>query len=220
MLQADLRSACRSVAGHYYGDKGVWAYDCFEALNATFFGGTLPWPCILWGLTAHGGCLGQTCSRNARAPVIVLHPSTLKGTGRRPPWGLPRLWLGQAYALDVLLHELMHVSVDYCLGGGSGPTSHNNTAWVAEVNRLAPLLGLHGIEAGMNKVRRVVDPDAALTKTGKPGTRVARGSDGNLPHEVVARFPHAVRMHLDTADAYYQAAGKLPPWSMKLPVTD
>lgn len=38
-------------------------------------------------------------------------------------------WLGWRYALDTLLHECMHVSVAYRLGGSTGPTSHNCDAW-------------------------------------------------------------------------------------------
>jgi hypothetical protein len=113
--------------------------------------------------------------------------------------------LGVRYAFDVLFHELIHVSQCYRLGGGVGPTSHNNTAWIAEVNRLAPALGLGVIRAGLSKTRREPDGSERTPKTGKLVTKVVRASDGDVPHEVVARFPHALRCHLGTADAYYRS---------------
>jgi hypothetical protein len=209
VLQKDtprLRRLTRELAERYYGEKGLWAYDVFERINDTFFGGKLPWPHIVWGLTAHGGCLGLT--RSGPAPVITLHPSLLGGTEKRNPWDVDEDWLGLAFAADVLLHETIHVHARYNLGWcpGQGFTSHNNEVWVAEVNRLLPLLGFEGVTAGLSATRRVIDPNGPPTKTGKPATKVVRSSgDGNLPHGAVARFPHEVRVHLGQADAYYRA---------------
>ena len=55
-----LRDATRLIAQTYYGDRGTRAYDTFEAINSVYFSGELPWPQIIWALTPHGHCLGQT----------------------------------------------------------------------------------------------------------------------------------------------------------------
>lgn len=80
-------------------------------------------------------------------------------------------------------HECIHLSVHYRLGGwkGTGESSHHNPHWVAEVNRIAPLIGLPGLHAGMNKVKRV-------------GGRVKRATDGNIPFAFVAGFPDRIRL--------------------------
>jgi hypothetical protein len=199
----ELAAALRLVARHYDGPRGLWAYDLFDAVNAAYFGGELPQPQIRWAITPHGGCLGLTHWGDT-PPVITLHPSLLGGTEKPNPWGVDPAWLGESYAFDVLLHEAIHVSQHYRLGGGIGPTSHNNTAWIAEVNRLAPLLGFAGVTAGRSTSRRV-PAEGETTRTGKPATRVVRASLGNLPHAAVARFPYGVRRHLGTADAHYRA---------------
>jgi hypothetical protein len=199
--------ACKRIAGFYWARKGLWAYEAFEFINATYFDGKLPWPFIQWGLTPHGHCLGFTQSSDD-PPVITLHPSVLGGTEKEDPWSVPPPWLGACYAFDVLLHETMHVSVAYLLGGwrDKGHTSHNNTAWIAEVNRLAPLLGLHGVQAAMKKPKRLPIP-GLTTKTGKPATKVVRVTDGNVPHGAVATFPYGVRMHLGSAADHYVSGG-------------
>src|SRR5262249_43676373 len=161
-------------------------------------------PHIVWAITAHGGCLGLTHPRIDSPPTITLHPSILGGTQKKNPWGIDPAFLGTCYAFDVLLHESTHVSVAYRLGGwrGKGSTSHNNEVWIAEVNRLMPLLGLNGGTAGRNKTRRVVAPDA---DPNGPKTRVIRASDGTLPHMAVATFPYGARCQLTDSASYYRA---------------
>src|SRR4051812_3269891 len=66
-----LRDATRLIARTYYGDRGTRAYDAFEAINRVYFAGALPWPQIIWALTAHGHCLGLTSAQGA--PIITLH---------------------------------------------------------------------------------------------------------------------------------------------------
>jgi hypothetical protein len=198
----ELINALRLVAMYFDGERGLWAYDMFDAINAAYFESKLPTPKIQWELTAHGHCLGMTHATTR--PIITLHPSILRGTEQPNPWGIPPEWLGIAYAFDVLLHELIHVSQFCLLGGGVGPTSHNNTAWVTEVNRIAPLLGFDGVEAGLSKTKRV-PIEGETTKNGKPRTKVIRVSEGNLPHRVVAGFPHRFRRHFGTADSFYRA---------------
>jgi hypothetical protein len=196
-----LAESLRLVARHFDGPNGVWAYDAFDAIDAAFFAGELPMPKIQWAITPHGRCLGLT--RMTDRPVITLHPSLLGGSEKANPWGVDPAWLGMAYAFDVLLHESIHVA-QHCLhGGGVGPTSHNNTAWIAEVNRIAPLLGMGGVSAGRSRTKRV-PIGGQTTVTGKPATKVVRQSDGNLPHDAIARFPHAVRVLFGNADRYYR----------------
>jgi hypothetical protein len=198
-----LEEACLMVARHYHPKWGEWAYEMYEKINARFFGASLPWPHISWGLTAHGKCLGYT--HTADAPVIVLHRSLWRGTEKSNPWGVSASWLGPAFAFDVLVHEAIHVSVECCQGGwrGKGKTSHNNDAWIAEVNRLAPLLGLHGVEAGRSRIRRV-PIEGPKTPRGKPPTKAARVAGGNVPFGAVATFPYGMRQHLGMADDFYR----------------
>ena len=210
---ASIADACRRVAQHYEGNIGTWAYDAFDYINATFFDGKLPFPLIVWGLTAHGRCLGFTSIRwepedgSRQPPIIMLHPSTLGGSTMEDPWGIPRDILGVAYAFDVLIHECMHVSVDFLLGGYDPEkhTSHNNPHWIAEVNRLAPLLDMHGVHAACSKTKRV-PTDGPPTKRGKQPTKVIRTTEGNVPFEAVARFPYGVRNHLGLLDYYRRDA--------------
>ncbi len=194
---AELAAACRLIARHYEGAKGVWAYEAFDFINADFFGGVLPTPLIRWALTPHGRCLGYT--RVAAAPEIALHPSLLGGTEKPNPWGVDPAELGVAYAFDTLLHECIHVENQCVQGGwhGTGATSHNNPLWIGEVNRLAPLLGLAGVRAGASVVRRP-EMEGEQTKRGKP----ARTTDGTVPFGTVAKFPQGVRRHLGLVGVY------------------
>jgi hypothetical protein len=198
----DLAEACKLIARHYSGPRGEFAYECFEHINVTLFGGELPWPLITWAITAHGRCLGKTWAGGS-APVIVLHPSTLGGTEKTNPWGVDPAILGVCYAYDVLVHECTHVKVECLLGGwrGHGSTSHNNPLWVAEVNRLAPLLGLGNIQAGRSRLKRV-PVDGQVTKTGKPATKVVRASETALPYSCVYTFPYGARKHLGGTGFY------------------
>jgi hypothetical protein len=181
---SELETATRLVEQHFYGELAVFARRAFDDINLRFFGGRLPWTLILWGLTAHGHCLGVTYSNVQKPPIITLHPSLLGGREKESPWGIPARYLGQCYAYEVLLHECMHVSVHYLLGGeGNGESSHNNPAWVAEVNRIAPLLGLTGVNAAITKPMRI-----------KGEAKVKRGTLGNVPLDLLSRFPHSLRV--------------------------
>jgi hypothetical protein len=179
------------IASRYDGPKGVWAYDAFDAINEEYFSGGLPFPKIQWALTAHGRCLGLTKS-SLRPPTITLHPSILGGTEKDNPWGVVPSWLGRAFAHDVLLHEMIHISVNYVVGPGRGSSSHNCDGWIAEVNRLAPLLGL---AATMSR-----------SKTRRIDGKVVRACDERCtPFEVAATFPYGLRDYLGTADEYYRS---------------
>src|SRR5215472_8474984 len=164
-----IQDACRIVAEHYYGDRGLWCYRAFDWINRTLFFDELPPPLIVITLTPHGHCLALTHWALDRPPVIRLHPSLWGGTEKATPWGIDADQLGPRYALDVLIHESTHVSVRYRLGGPTrGDSFHNNPEWMSEVNRIAPLLGLIGINAAMSKVKR-------------DGKKVRRVCEGNIP---------------------------------------
>jgi|SRR5215471_3562678 len=190
-----IEDACHAVAGHYYGERGLWIYRAFHWINRTLFSYELPCPLILIGLTAHGSCLGWNASPllHAKPPTIMLHPSLWGGTEKANPWGYPPHLLGDRFALDILIHECIHVSVSYRLGrlgDQPGETSHNNPDWVAEVNRIAPLLELHRVEAGLSKVVR----EGKITK---------RKSLGNVPFApAVSGFPSGLRLHWNHTDYY------------------
>ena len=204
----EIQDACRLVAETYYGATGVWLCDAFEAINRAYFGDALPYPHLTIEITPHSGCIAWCSSDPERPPRIAIDPTLFGFRELENPWGLPTDWLGSQLAFDALLHECLHVSVNYLLGGAVGPTSHNNPQWVAEVNRLAPLLGFSGILAGRQVPKRVPIP-GETTKRGKAKTKVKKVTEGNIPFPAVAAFPHGLRAHLGTAAEHY-TAGKLP----------
>lgn len=197
--------AARLVAEQCYGRKGIWAHDAFDFINARYFGARLPHPHIVWGLTEYGGCVAWASSvaDRSRQPVITLHPSLLSSDGPKPPWGIPRSWLGEALAFDTLLHECMHVHINTRLGGRDGPTSHNCERWVRQANRLAPMLGFDGIMFGRSKVVRVPIKGGIRGPRGKLPTRVVRVSTGNVPFAIGAGFPQSLRQFLGLAATHY-----------------
>src|SRR4051794_35103110 len=165
----EIERACRLVAETYYGSQGLWLCDAFQAINRAYFGDALPYPHLTIEITPHSGCIAWCSAHDERPPRIAIHP-TLFGFRELPnPWGFPTDWLVKALAFDALVHECLHVSVHYRLGGATGPTSHNNPQWVAEVNRLAPLLGFPGIHAGRQVPKRI-PIEGETTKRGKPRT--------------------------------------------------
>jgi hypothetical protein len=208
----DFRDSCLIVAEQVYGRKGTWAYEAFTFINDAYFAGRIPWPHILWGLTAHGGCVAwaSTARDKSRPPIITLHPSLLRGRERENPWEIPPDWLGASLAFDTLLHECIHVHIDYNLGGHDGRSSHDCKRWVRQVNRLAPLLGFKGVRFGGTKLKRVPIPGAPLTPRGKRPTKVVRINLGNVPFRVAAGFPKSLRCHLGQAHEHY-GNNRLPP---------
>ena len=181
-----------TIAECVYGRKGTWSYEMFQFINENYFAGRLPWPLIIWGLTAHGGCVAwavQTSSDRSRPPIINLHPSLLHPSEIAEPWGIPENWFGPSLVFDSLLHECIHVHVRYNLGGERGRSSHDCTRWVRQVNRIAPLIGFGGLRAGPAKVMRVPDKTRPLSKRGKRPTKVVRVTTGNVPFFAIAGFP-------------------------------
>jgi hypothetical protein len=207
----EIVEALDLVADYYNPRFGLWAYRAFDAINTTFFEGRLPRPLIQWAITGYSRCLGQTAMRDR--PIITLHPSIMvpaAGDPRDPrepkgPWSIDWRWFGPLHAFDVLLHESIHVAQRAIHGDvPRGQSSHNDPSWILEVNRLAPLLDLEGVRAGLNRPRRVPIP-GEFTERGRPRTRVRRVDEGNVPLKDHSRFPHGVREYLGTAEAYYTA---------------
>src|SRR5262249_40522693 len=148
---------------------------------------------------------GFTLCEEGRLPLIVLHPSLVRpspaaGADSRAPWDLEPDCFGLCLAFDALLHECIHLSVRYrldCSIPMSGFESHNNPAWVGEVNRLMPCLGLDVGRAGMSRVVRV--PRETHLSAGvrqRNATEVKRIADGDLPFSAVAGFPHSLRGYM------------------------
>lgn len=189
MRQAELLDNMRQMSRYYYGALGTFFYDAYTFINREYFGGDLPVPLLTVGITSYGACIGWTKANTERHPIIKLHPSTL-APANDGTWGGARHGLPVAY--DVILHELTHVSVEYLVGRGAGDTSHNCDGWISEINRLSPLIGLDGIDAGRTVAQRV-PVDGEFTKTGKPLTRVAKVARGNVSQRLLGRWPHDLR---------------------------
>jgi hypothetical protein len=191
-----LSAAYRLAAEHLYRDLGRFAYAGWDFINPTYFDGRLPETLILWDIIEYGHLWGWCRSPSDGPPIIKLHPSLVKPADpREPPWDIPLAHLGYPFAFDVLLHECIHASVNYLLGGWeklldrrSYWSSHNNPLWVAEVNRIAPMLGYRGDAFTMNLPARVQTGET--TKTGKPVTRTVRQQAGNAP--CFEHFPHSL----------------------------
>jgi hypothetical protein len=164
----------RDAADVFWPRYGAWAYDTWARLNAECFGGRLAPIPILWGLTPHGGTLGY-CSVHA----ITLHPSLVNPRTANPWYCGSKL--GERYAADVLLHEMVHQANHQDGGGrGDGSSSHNCEAWVREVNRISPLIG--------------VDARAQVLRQRRVDGRVVRSPEpGYLTQRQLGSWPHCVR---------------------------
>ncbi len=213
----DFRESCLVVAKQCYGAKGTWAHETYAFINHAYFGGRLPWAHIIWGLTDYGSCIAWASTERdkTRPPIITLHPALLEAQQKPCPWGIPNSHLGSSLVFDTILHECIHVHIDYNLGGTHGRTSHDCDRWVRQVNRLAPLLGFEGIEAGRTKLVRVKDDSLPRTVRGKVATRVVRQCTANVPFKAVCRFPVGLRSHLGQAAEHYGACC-LPQGAPKL----
>jgi hypothetical protein len=194
-----VRAAYRLIARHVYRMAGLgdFAYRAFEYINETFFANGLPEPLILWDITNYGKCLGWTRSPADGPPIIKLHPSLVAPADnpwrRGNPWGILPGCVGHCYAFHVLLHETVHVSVNYLKGGieshpdySSKWTSHANPLWVDEINRITGIMGLD-VTYDMKRYRRV--PTGGVTKNGKPITKVEFSCDGPDPEHFPENLP-------------------------------
>ncbi len=115
---------------------------------------------------------------------ITLHKSLIRPKERA--WNLHPLF-GEHFVSDVLLHEMIHqaqrafYSPDEYIGPNkSSESSHNNPSWVAEVNRIAPMLGLPA-NAAVVKQRRI---------DGKPKWMPPPGC---MSQRQLASWPHSAK---------------------------
>lgn len=197
MNETEKFSILKQAASITFGQYGVWLFDTWKSHNEQYFDNQLQVIPLTFGLLPHGKALGNFTHKNeAGYSLITLHKSLLDPQG--DAWQILPL-LGQRFASDVLLHEMIHQAVyqQYGHDGSSlekffGSSSHNNPAWCDEVNRLAPMLGL-SFKAQVVKRQRVENPD-----TGKKTKLAWQVSDGYLERAELATFPHCV-----TAETYY-----------------
>jgi hypothetical protein len=196
----------REVAVEYWGERGAFVYDGYQWANAMLFQNRIRVPMIQWALTPHGRNLGQIYPFPER-PVVTLHPGIWHRGKLRPrrmhqAWG--GIWAGQLYALDVLIHELLHAYVECILvdDGLVGParprtprwqSCHNNDWWADEVSRLSPKLSLGEVTASRTKRKRT-----------KQGMRTVPCVEGSISMDELAHWPWSLR------DPSYAQTGLLP----------
>jgi protein gp37 len=193
---ADLRSLCAD----YHGEKGDFAYAAFAWLNETVFEDRLPVTLIQWALTSYGHCLGFTQNKKNEnnPPVVTLHPAIWSPAGHGTGWSRT-IPAGRRYALDVVLHELIHVEVNYLMRGRSGKSSHDCIEWCQAITTASQKL--KGTMLELPPFR------AAPTKRYRENGRQARRTpDGCLSMEQIAGWPHSVR-----EPSYY--GSRALPWS-------
>ena len=130
-----LRTASESAHPGY----GGWLFDTWMSLNTDYFEGKLEAIAIIWGR------IGRTCRLSHFDPGMgrITLQSTLLSplTNNGCRYQILDLQLAQ----DALLHAMMHQAIYQELGhdgsARSRQTAHSNPAWVAQVKRIAPLLG-------------------------------------------------------------------------------
>lgn len=155
----------------FFGKAGQWVQDTWVSHNEAYFGSRLtPLP-ILFGLTPHGGCLGHY----SHGKSITLHTSLLRRDS--DAWQLTGL-LGERYASDVLLHEMVHQRLWEI--GYRGAESHECAEWCDEITRISPLIGL--------------DCKAKLIKRKRVDGRQLRIPDaGYMTQAQISTWPHSMR---------------------------
>lgn len=172
-----LKAAARITYGEYLG---AWIYDTWQAYNEAYFSGTLEPGALEFGLTPHGHALGHY---NPNLGRITLHLSLIKPKSARP-WSIDKKYLGEKFAADVLLHEMIHQHLHQHHGAEySKQDSHNGELWCNEINRLAAALQIDCPPAKPVIVRR--DPDT------KKVTRKAEA--GYMARKDLATWPHPFR---------------------------
>jgi len=180
----DLRLLC----GEYHGEKGDFTYRAYQWLNQVVFDGKLPVTLFQWALTAWGGCLGQTHSPAEHPPVITLHPAIWQPHGFGKPGGWSRnIPYGRRYTLDVVLHELIHVEVDYLMGGHHGKSSHDCPEWCEAIMKAAQKLKGTMIEVPPFKA-------APTKRVRENGKRRRRTPAGSITMDEISKWPHSIRV--------------------------
>ena len=145
LLQAESElkfKKLKEASSILFGEYGRWLYDEWAKHNGNYFFGELQVPAIQCGLTPHGSSLGYyTPAFN----TITMHWSLVsKGKsvpflGKSMPFGIRP---SKDLASDVLLHEMIHQYLHQTGGYKEGDDPHWCDAWISELNRLAPMMGL------------------------------------------------------------------------------
>lgn len=180
----DVTTQLKDFAKYCWGEHGTWAYNEWEKHNEKYFKSQLKIAGIVWGLTPHGHLLGYY---SHWSNVITLHSSLIEPKSSNP-WYLDDNVYGKKYASDILLHEMMHQTIhqNYSPEEQNGKSSHNNPAWVAEVNRISKLLGFN-IKASLIKQKRI------------NGKVKWTAEDGCIENRKLSQFPYGLRQA-----GYYQ----------------
>jgi hypothetical protein len=183
-----ITDADRAALENLWGQAGTWTADTWTRLNVAHFAGQLRYHGIVFGLTPHGHRFGPTSNPDGR---ITLHPALLDPRGNA--WRISDK-LGERYAEDVLLHEMVHVTLFAAGVGNERKDPHHNTdEWCAEIVRITPTPGLPPIKAAPVEPRRVDGSVARIPL------------DGHLTRDQIARWPHSIR-----PAGWYDQAGRIP----------
>lgn len=157
-----------------WGEWGAWMYDTWAEHNEKFFSGELKLGGIVWGLVPHGfglGCYNIFCN------VIVLHTAIAE----KGNWRIWNICSDILFASDILLHEMMHQHIHQTGIEGKTISTHDSEGWVAEINRIAPILRFD-MKAELVKRRRV-----------KGGGLTWEPRDGYPSIDDMSHFPHLWR---------------------------
>ena len=176
MILADTTfEQLKALGLEQFGDVGAWAYDEWRSLNRAFFEGRNHPGAIAWQAADAGESLG---SYAAAENVIYLFKGLVRPRYPTPmaEWCLTHL--NRRLASDVLLHEMMHQKIQQT-GGWQGADCHVNARFVAEVNRIAPLIGLEVF--------------ARVSASGVDASRRPPGDGQSLNYRELAHFPYFSR---------------------------
>jgi hypothetical protein len=179
-----LFSELKKTGKKLFGDFGAWAFDEWKTLNKTFFNGEIVPGEIIWGSTPNDRNLGYYL---VAENLICLHKNLMRPIYPTNPLKWEFRHFNKKKAGDVLLHEMIHQRI-HQTGGWVGETSHNNERFVAEVNRIAKLLG-------MDIKARVIKPGTARSTTSRPA------EPGYLTLGELIHFPYGSR----DSKYYYEA---------------
>lgn len=168
MLAIEDIDILESAAEILWPSYGAWAYEEWRRLNLLCFGGELSPVGVLWGLTPHGRSQGHY---RAEDQTITLHLSLIENGSL----------LDKHHASDVLLHEMVHQRISELDMPSTGTSAHNCQAWVSEVNRISPLLGLE-VRAAVVRQKRI---DGKVRWSPEVGF---------LSQKELAEWPHSVRL--------------------------
>lgn len=115
------------------------------------------------------------------APYLINHSYSTRDSAVE---GIPFGYLNLVE--DILLHEMMHQSVDQTCEKTGSPhpaDSHNNEYWTDECNRIALILGFKNYQAGLYRSRRKPSSEGGGTYKASP--------DDCVDYQEVFQFPIA-----------------------------